>query len=133
MILIYDQKNANAGTLTTLANAVAPYLTKFLTDGGTVVILDGAAGAAQAMPQFIKTTGLLDVTTHTIQAAGTRVSVVAPNDVAGVQVISPFAVSGNAVSFQTTEASGGVVTYVTREGQLPGIPLTDPTVIHKNF
>jgi len=133
VILIYDQKNANGGTLTTLGNTFGPYLLKFLTDGGTVVILDGASGAAQAMPQFIKATGLLDIAGHTIQAAGTRVTVTAPSDVVGVQVLSPFAVSGNAVSLQLNEAAGGSLTYVTREGQPPGIPLADPTVIHKNF
>lgn len=133
VILIYDQKNANGGTLTALGNSFKPYLLKFLTDGGTIVMLDGASGAAQAMPQFIKATGLLDIAGHTIQPAGTRVTVTAPSDVVGVQVLSPFAVSGNAVSLQLNEPAGGSLTYVTREGQPPGIPLADPTVIHKNF
>jgi hypothetical protein len=126
LLLVYDQANATSGTLGMLGTAWAPTLATFLSAGGVVISLDGAAGTTQEMPQFESNGGLLQVTSHTSIAAGTPVTVVAPGDAVAVGVLSPYGVNANSAYYATSEANGGNVAYVVEE------PVSgEPVIVHK--
>ncbi len=125
VLLVYDQRNAAPGVLTTLGTAWASTLTTFTKAGGVVVILDGAAGATAEMPQFLTSAGLLSVTAHASLTAAEPVTVVGPSDVVGVGVLSPYGAGSRSVRF-TAAAPSATVTYIVRDSLT-----NDPVVIHR--
>jgi hypothetical protein len=129
VLVVEDQLTAPAGALATLGASWAATLTTFTQAGGIVVVLDGGMGQGQ-MPQLSTATTLLSVTAHSPIAIGTPLDDVAPGDVVGVGVISPYGAGRNSV-WITSEASGGNVTYVVVLPSDAGAP--PPVVVHKVF
>ncbi len=141
VLLVHDQSKAPAGALAALGASWATTLATFTQAGGIVVVLDGGTGAgldggvsagAGQMPAFSTATHLLDVTAHVPIATGTPLADVAPGDVVGVGVVSPYGAGKNSVSI-TTEASGGNVTYVVDLLSDAGPGASVPVVVHKSF
>jgi hypothetical protein len=129
VLIVQDQPTAPAGALATLGASWATTLTPFVQAGGIVVVLDGGTGMGQ-MPAFSTATTLLSVTAQAPIATGTPLDDVAPGDVVGVGVVSPYGAGKNSVSM-TTEASGGNVIYVV---DLPSdAGASSPVVVHKLF
>jgi hypothetical protein len=129
VLIVQDQPTAPSGALATLGASWATTLTTFTQAGGIVVVLDGGTGVGQ-MPDFSTATTLLSVTAQAPIATGTRLFDVAPGDVVGVGVVSPYGAGQNSVSI-TTEASAGNVVYVIDLPSDAGSAL--PVVVHKVF
>jgi hypothetical protein len=127
VLLVPDQVNAPTGALAVLGASWASTLASFTQVGGVVVVLDGATGVGE-MPAFSTATGLLGVSAHASIAAGTPLDLLAPADVVGAGVVSPYAANNSSASI-TTEPNGGSVIYVV---QLPADAGTGaPVVVHK--
>ncbi len=127
VVLVYDQAQLTAVDAPVIGAGWNAPLRTFAQEGGTIVVLDGADGNGQ-MPALLQSAGLLDTASHTPLATASRVAVVAPFDQVGLGVISPYAVLGRAVTFQSNEMNGGMVTFVVRQG-IAGSG--DPVVVHK--
>ncbi len=128
VVLVYDQPNAPTGTLATIGAAWQTSITKFFIGGGDVVVLDGASGAHPEMATLLTSSGLLLTSSEVPIATGTQLLVVASGDAVGNFVVSPYAAQTDTVSFVTSEANGGNVTYVVDELTTGGLV---PVVIHK--
>ena len=128
VLLVYDQADAPAGTLQTVGTTWQASLGPFVAAGGDVVVLDGASGANPQMSAFLTTANLLQTTSETPLAQGTQLLVVASGDSVGNSVVSPYAAQTDTVSFVTTEANGGGVTYVVDHLGTSGLA---PVVVHK--
>jgi hypothetical protein len=129
VLLVQDQPTAPSGALATLGASWAATLTTFVQAGGIVVVLDGGTGVGQ-MPAFSTATTLLSVTAQAPIATGTPLDDVAPGDVVGVGVVSPYGAGKNSVSI-TTEPNGGNVVYVVDLPHDAGAG--SPVVVHKVF
>jgi stigma-specific protein Stig1 len=127
VLLVYDQEAAAPGVLGPMGSSWASTLSAFTIAGGVVVALDGAAGTTQEMPQFDTNAGLLAVSAHTVISKGTPLSVVAPGDVIGHGVLSPYAAEFDSVYFTTSVPNGGNVTYVVVDPLDAG---EAPVVVH---
>jgi hypothetical protein len=139
VLVVHDQSKAPAGALAPLGTSWATTLATFTKAGGIVVVLDGGLGVgldggtgvgAGQMPAFSTATKLLIVTAQAPILTGTPLDDVAPGDVVGVGVVSPYGAGKNSVSI-TTEANGGNVTYVVELPRDAGAGL--PVVVHKSF
>jgi hypothetical protein len=128
VVLVYDQRNGDAPTLQAEGATWKAPLGTFAKAGGVVVVLDGNAGNGN-MPALLRSSGLFDVTAHASLTPGSRVAILAPNDVVGTLVPSPFGVFQRAASFTLTEPNGGDVTYVAAVDLNPGIG--SPVVVHR--
>jgi hypothetical protein len=129
VLVVHDLRNASPGVLGPLGTSWASTLTTFAKVGGVVIVLDGAAGATQEMPQLVTSTTLLNVGLETQLAPGTHVDNVAPNDFVGNGVGAFYGVGQNSVRV-ATEANGGSVTWVVQwTGADAGGP--QPVVVHK--
>jgi hypothetical protein len=128
VLLVEDQVTASPGALKMLGTSWAPTLATFTQAGGIVIVLDGGTGTAE-MDAFSTGTGLLSVTGQST-VTGTFLLDVAPGDVVGVNVVSPYSAGTNSVSV-TTEPRGGSVAYVIAQqtDAGPGAPV----VVHKVF
>jgi hypothetical protein len=127
VLVVHDQRTAPDGALALLGASWAPTLATFVAGGGVVVVLDGGGGIGQ-MPAFATGTALLRVTAHAPIVTGTRLEVLAPGDVVGIGVISPYGAGQTSVSV-TTEPNGGNVVYVV---ELPSDAGSwPPVVVHK--
>jgi hypothetical protein len=122
VLLVHDQRNAPPGALAALgaAWAASGRLASFLSAGGVIVLLDGGQGTGD-MPTLSTEAGLLSVTAHA-PATG-ALAVLAPNDVVGAGVVSPYLPLPHSVSL-TTEPSGPWITYVVAKNGAP-------VVVHK--
>lgn len=129
VLIVQDQATAPSGAMATLGTSWATTLTTFTQAGGIVVVLDGGTGVGE-MPQFSTATTLLSVTAQAPISVGTPLDDVAPGDVVGVGVVSPYGAGRNSVSI-TTEPSGGNVVYVIDLPSDAGAP--SPVVVHKAF
>ncbi|HSY23962.1 MAG TPA: hypothetical protein VK841_17660 [Polyangiaceae bacterium] len=133
VFLMPDQSTAPAGALASLGSASGgnwgPTLASFAQNGGVVVVLDGGTGTGE-MPQFLTSSGLLDVTAQTELPARTELDDIARGDVESVGLVAPYLSSGNVVSL-TTEPNGSSVVYVIVTGGDSGAGA--PVVIHKIF
>jgi hypothetical protein len=129
-LIVYDQANASPGALGLLGSMWATTLANFTAARGVVLSLDGAAGTTQEMPVFNTNSGLLSISNHTVLPKNTALVVLAPGDVVGSGVISPFASELDSVYFTTGVPTGGNVTYVVVD------PTSDagqaPVVVHVN-
>lgn len=127
-LIVYDQANASPGVLGALGSTWATALTNFTSAGGVVLSLDGAAGTTQEMPVFNTHAGLLAISSHTALPKNTPLVVLAPANVVGSGVVSPFASELDSVYFTTSVPAGGNVTYVVVD------PTSDagqaPVVVH---
>jgi hypothetical protein len=128
VVLVYDQVNASAATLTAIGTAAATPLQSFAKAGGVVIVLDGGSGQG-SMPTFLTSAALLNVPAHTSLNPGAQVRIVAPGDVVGTGVLSPYGAFSRSVAFPGAEPNGGDVTWVAR--RFVAGSLTDPVVIHK--
>jgi len=128
VLLVYDQTSAPQSSLAPIGTAWAMQLNQFLLGGGDVVVLDGAQGAFPQMASFLSAASLLQTTGEVPIPSGSQLLVVASGDTVGNSVVSPYAAQSYTVSFQTSEANGGSVTYVVDD--LAGGNLV-PVVIHK--
>jgi hypothetical protein len=128
VLIVQDQANALPGTLAMIGSSWATTLATFTQAGGVVIVLDGGTGTGE-MPEFSTATALLDVSAQS-KVTATFLDDVAPGDVVGVNVVSPYSAGLNSVAV-TTEANGGNVTYVIdqRTDAGPGAPV----VVHKVF
>jgi stigma-specific protein Stig1 len=115
ILIVYDQEAAPSGDLGPLGTSWASTLASFTIGGGVVIALDGAAGTTREMPLFITNAGLLAVSAHTVISKGTALDVVAPGDVIGHGVVSPYAAEPDSVFFTTSTMNGGEVTYVVED------------------
>jgi hypothetical protein len=129
VLVVQDQSTAPAGAMATLGTSWAATLGTFTQAGGIVIVLDGGTGVHE-MPAFSTATALLSVTADAPLATGTQLLDVAPGDVVGVGVVSPYGAGKNSVTI-TTEAAGGNVVYVI-EQPVDGGPNV-PVVVHKAF
>ncbi len=127
VLVVTDQATAPGGALATLGASWAGTLATFTAAGGIVVVLDGGTGVDE-MPAFSTATGLLSVTADTSVATGTPLLDVAPFDVVGAGVISPYGAGKSSVSV-ATEPNGGSVVYVI-DVQVDGGGGA-PVVVHK--
>lgn len=128
VVLVYDQRNADAPTLQAEGTSWKPHLEAFAKAGGVVVVLDGNAGNGN-MPELVRSAGLFDVTAHASLTPGSRARVLAPNDVVGTLVPSPYGVFFRSASFTLGEPNGGDVSYVVAVDLNPGVGA--PIVVHK--
>jgi hypothetical protein len=128
VLLVYDQPNAPAATLSMVGMTWQTSLFDYVALGGDVVVLDGASGAHPQMTDLLSASGLLQTTAEVHVAAGTQLFVVASGDAVGNFVVSPYAAQADTVSFVTSEANGGSVTYVVDDGSDAAAV---PVVIHK--
>ena len=128
VLLVYDQANAPAGTLLTVGQAWQTPVKDFVATGGDVVVLDGASGPRPQMTDLLTAASLLQATGEVVIPKGTQLLVAASGDAVGTFVLSPYAAQTNTVSFVTSEANGGSVTYVVDELTAGGLV---PVVIHK--
>ncbi len=129
VLIVQDQPTAAPGALAALGASWATTLTTFTQAGGIVVILDGGTGVGE-MPALSTATTLLSVTAQAPVATGTPLIDLAPGDVVGEGVVSPYGAGKNSVSI-TTEASGGSVVYVIDQPHEAGAGT--PVVVHKVF
>jgi hypothetical protein len=127
VLIVYDQESAAPGVLGPLGTSWAATLSTFTIAGGVVVSLDGAAGTTQEMPAFDTNAGLLSISGHTPVPKGTPLSLIAPADVIGHGVVTPYAAQLDTVYFTTSVPSGGAVTYVVVDPLDGGSP---PVVVH---
>jgi hypothetical protein len=127
-LIVYDQESAGPGVLGPLGTSWASTLATFTSAGGVVISLDGAAGTTQEMPVFDTAAGLLNITGHTVISKLTPLDVIAPGDVVGHGVVTPYAAELNSVFFTTPVANGGNVDYVVVDPTDSGGP--NPVVIH---
>jgi hypothetical protein len=125
-IVIYDQENRSPANLAADATSWRTSLGTFLSRGGVIVVLDGAAGMG-GMPRLLTDANLLNTPSHSPLLALARVTVVAPLDVMASQVVSPYAAFAKSVALNTLEPSVGNVTWVVRSANGVG----NPVVIHK--
>jgi hypothetical protein len=128
VLLVYDQGAAPAGALQPIGAAWQMSLGNFVAVGGDVVVLDGHSGANPQMADLLSASGLLQTTAEVPITQGTQLSVVASGDAVGNFVVSPYAAQNDTVSFVTSEANGGNVTYVVDDGSDAAAV---PVVIHK--
>jgi hypothetical protein len=128
VLLVYDQPNAPAASLTMVGTTWQNSLGNFIALGGDAVILDGASGANPQMTDLLSASALLQTTAEVHVAAGTQLYVVASGDAVGNFVVSPYAAQADTVSFVTSEANGGNIAYVVDDGSDAAAV---PVVIHK--
>lgn len=129
VVLVHDQPNASAATLTTNGTTWAPSLNTFAKAGGVIVVLDGGSGQG-AMPSLLVAAQLIDVPTHANMPAGSLVGIVAPADRVGNQVVGPYGSADRSVTFQSNEPNGGNLVWVARRST--GGVFGDPVVLHKS-
>lgn len=131
VLLVHDQPSASSGVLGPLGASWASTLTSFTKAGGVVIVLDGAAGTTQEMPQLTTSTTLLTVSAQTPLTPGTPVDNIAQADAVGVGVITPYGAGKNSARV-ASEANGGAVTWVVQwTGLDAGGP--QPVVVHKTI
>jgi hypothetical protein len=111
----------------TLGASWAASLGHFTQKGGVILAIDGATSD---MPQLLSSAALLSIADHELLAPESRLRVTAPNDVVGVQVLSPYAPSGTSVAFLGIEPPSPDVTYVVRQ-VMDGEQDGPPVVVHK--
>lgn len=122
VVLVHD----GAGSApSALGSSWADALSTFTKKGGVVVALDGARSD---MPALLSSAELLSIGGHTLLPEGTHLSVTAPADVVGNQVLSPYAAFGSSISFQGTTPDAST-TFVVRRESASGDG--DPVVIHR--
>jgi hypothetical protein len=126
-LIVYDQESAAPGVLGPLGASWAGTLSTFTSAGGVVLSLDGAAGTTQEMPVFNTDAGLFAVSGHTTIPKNTPLDVIAPGDVVGHGVVTPYAAELDSVFFATSVPNGGNVTYVVVDSGDAG---TNPVVVH---
>ncbi len=133
VLFVYDQANAPAGALGTLGTSWASTLATYLAAGGLVVVLDGGGsaaidgGGASEMPQLITNAGLLNVTSQTALAQGTRVTNIAPGDSVGSNVSAQYGTTLDSVRFVADPPSVSVAYVIFDQ------PDNQPVVIHRTF
>jgi hypothetical protein len=93
IVLVHD---AAGDAPDALGASWADALGRFTHKGGVVIALDGGASD---MPALLSGAGLLDLGSHAILPEDASLYVSAPNDVVGVQVLSPYVASGASVAF----------------------------------
>ena len=125
LLLVYDQEAAPTTALGTLGGSWQSTLTAYTQAGGAVVVLDGAAGTTQEMPDFITQAGLLDVTAQGSVAATTNLTNNAPNDSLGNAVASPYRGTADTAWLSVDTSSGNIIFVI--------FDATDnqPVVIHR--
>jgi hypothetical protein len=123
VILIYDQAKASAGELATQGTALAAPLQKFAENGGVIVVLTGGRGSA-SMPRFLASAGIADIRSQT-DASGSVLDLIAPSDVVGSGVSSPYKAPGGTVSLTLADPSSSFAAVVSEPvaGQ--------PVVLHR--
>lgn len=124
VLLVHDQADAGADTLSSLGSAWASSLATYFATGGEVVSLDGAKGNGQ-MPIFLTQSNLLAVTSQMVKPSGTAFTVAAPGDSVGTGVLSPYGTLGQNAEM-TTDPAGASNVYVVVD-PADGAPV----VIHK--
>jgi hypothetical protein len=129
VLLIYDQRNAPAGTLGELGAQWAQALDDFALKGGVVVVLSGTSGSGE-MTAFISGAGLLATTGATALVAGQSLYNRAPGDAVGVGVLSPFAARKESCAFTTSEVPSGSSVFVVSDVSATG-GQGSPVVVHK--
>ena len=111
-LIVYDQEAAGPGVLGPLGASWASTLATFTSQGGVVISLDGAAGTTAEMPQFDTSAGLFAISGHTVIPKAAALDMIAPADVIGHGVITPYAAELDSVYFTTSVANGGDVVFV---------------------
>jgi hypothetical protein len=128
-LIVYDQEAAPPNVLGPMGATWAATLATFTAAGGVIVSLDGAAGAAPQMPDFNTSARLLAIDGDIPIPKSTALDVIAPGDVVGSGVVTPFASEEDSVSFETSVPNGGDVTYVVVDrgdaGQAPVVVHVD--------
>jgi hypothetical protein len=97
VVLVYDQPNAPAGTLSDVGATLRRKLLSFSEAGGVVIALDGGTGIDE-MPAFLSASTFLDVSGDTSMRA-VALDVVAPGDAIGVGVLTPYLSATRTASF----------------------------------
>ncbi len=109
VFLVHDQISAPNGVLQAFGGELATAVGEFAKNGGTVVVL-ASAGPAD-MASFLTSSGIL-ATSALTSATGSAVLNVAPNDVIGVGVPSPFLAKPATATITSGEAPGPLLTHV---------------------
>jgi hypothetical protein len=130
VLIVSDQLSATTGTLASLGANWFAALSTFTQSGGVVVVLDGDTGVAE-MPQFMTSTTLLYVTSHSPVSLNTSLDVVARTDALSTGIGDTYSADTSTASFATEPESTNVVYVVSTPGDdaTPGAPV----VIHKAF
>lgn len=121
VVLLHDGADADP---TAMGTQWQSSLATFTQKGGVVVALDGGT---TDMPTLLTSASLLTIGSHTRLSDATHLTVTAPGDVVGSQVISPYASYGATVSFGGTDAETATRRWVVRDSNGFG----DPVVIHR--
>src|SRR5690606_5911112 len=114
VFLVLDQPNAPAGELNAIGEAWQNSMDEFVSSGGTVIVLDGAAGTAE-MADLISSAGLLDMDGDEGLASDALLYVRAPFDSVGVNVLSPFQPLGRSCTFTPSEPPDASTVYVVTD------------------
>jgi hypothetical protein len=131
VLVVYDQSAAPASTLATIGTSWASATSNFTHVGGIVIVLDAAGGLNPQMPDLLTNAQLLNVAGDTSITTGTALTVVAPQDAVGLNVVSPYG-SGNGTAYLTSnEPNGGTVTYVVVDSSAGDGGTPEPVVIDK--
>lgn len=130
VLLLHDQPNAPASTLAALGASFAATIATFTKDGGVVLVTDGGSGADPQMSAFVKSAGLFDVDAENPISFGKNLSVIAPADVVGLGVLSPYAAGIRSVRFDCNDPNAGFVSWVVVDPNVDAGP-PKPVVIHR--
>jgi hypothetical protein len=120
-LVIYAQRGRADADLMQLGQDWAMALGDFLTNGGTVVVLDGVSPNNAGTYQILTSAGLSAVTAQTA-VTGENLSVVSPGDAVAVRVPRTYRAETTSVSFTTME---GIQIVRAMSGA--------PVVLHRTF
>lgn len=130
VLVLHDQANAPPGTLAGVGASFAATIATFTNDGGVVLVTDGGSGGAPQMSAFVKSAGLFDIDAENAISFGKSLAVIAPADVVGLGVLSPYAAGTRSVRFDCNDPNAGFVSYVVVDANVDGGP-PRPVVIHR--
>ncbi len=129
VLLIHDLDQADSGDPGAAATTweSGSVLTSFARAGGTIIVLDGADGTAE-MHELMSNGNLLAVTGQT-DVTGEQVWNLAPFDVLGANVLSPFLGSSHTCTFDTNATSDNETIFVLTDDEAGGLPVAVHRVI----
>lgn len=128
VLIVYDQPQAEAGSLADSGQAWAETVQEFTRTGGVVIVLGGQEGVGE-MHELIEELGLFSAS-GTSAMDDQRYYVQAPGDAVGINVVSPFLGVESSCVYSTSDAPAGDFVFVVTDSE-PDDGLGSPGVVHR--
>ena len=114
VFLVYEQPNAQSGTLLTIGSTWASPLESFSYAGGVIVVLDGGQGVRE-MPQLLTSTRLFAVDDEVVISSSTLLDNQVSTDAVGTRIFTPLTCQDDTCVFETSVTPNATTTFVITE------------------